>query len=148
MWTFCRIHINTAAWRTTFILKWKFGGKNDFPGSFDFVGLMTCVRFCSAFHFKFIDELAQISILAWVVTLCLNGYMEYQLYNWSQEIRSKKPQLQNLKSRLQHWECQFTANTSFSGRSYLYNGGLGCLTHGLVKVSGCLPESKKRWQMR
>lgn len=39
--------------------KMKVWGKNGFPGN-----LMTCVRFCSEFPFKFIDQLAQISILA------------------------------------------------------------------------------------
>ena len=31
-----------------------------------------------------------------------------------------------------------------AARPYLYNGGLCCLAHGLVKISGCLPEGKNR----
>lgn len=29
-------------------------------------------------------------------------------------------------------------------RPYLYNGGFCCLAHGLVKISGCLPEEKRK----
>lgn len=33
-------------------------------------------------------------------------------------------------------------------RPYLYNGGLCCLAHGLVKISGCLPKKKKERKKR
>lgn len=73
--------------------KMKVWWKKDSPAEvlqFWLCQMMTRVRLISEFHFKFIDQLAQISILAWVV-------VEYQLFNGSQEIRLKQSQVQNLK---------------------------------------------------